>query len=954
MAATAIPVSLGPDVAATMSERAFHSVTGAPEMAEPSSTSITPVADQSPALPSGSKSQPSNSSLPPPKKVFSAQTTSATNSPKPSRESSPIRPELTTNPQTRAGGRSRKNSSQEPSPTRSGSAISSAPSSAAVARKAFSSATVPQLRPTVSDTGIKAPIPQKPALPAEPRDLPRWPISPRLRSPPPVTKALTSPRKADQETPAINVQTSTPTTTEGTHSVTEGEESLALPGMRSPVRGPSGAGSTLETVQEISQPSTPALSLDGSRELSHDSVKQLLGPGHAIDQVLSKPLKSKSNAAAAESGSESGGNKGEIKMRAASLAPTSTLLPNSGVPTKSQGTGSALSRGKPSAEGSTKNMTVETETVSSIPQVAVGGGAGGAGNNGSLRAKPSSETIRPKKEKKKTGRKAPSINSGTGEPPDSSSRSRKHHHHSARSVSEFLFFSPTNPDSTDTSSIYSLSGSASPQKWAVLRRPSLNLYNVSSMLTRPLRAASSKADIFEAKIASAVDEANSSDSEETFVYESNPPEVNERPRRFHSRTPSATSMVSQVDQRGNPRSMHGVMDGVHGVAMKKSMKFANSYNNSNGPESATGEDDGKGTVRSNMGTGRGTTHHHHIGRWGRNGGNGHPSLFDTESPFPNAAKSKLGGNTSRNSSRPTSPRVSNTRMGNGKKSSPVSSGYDIDEGTGADDERTPLMGSTIRSNRSARGRRQPFSSIRQLEHQESRQNPSFLNRFAGCLVLSIMILLVISGAIGFLFATTQPLTEVKVLALQHVIATEEELILDMQVMARNPNIVVISVESTDIDIFAKSKHSEDEWDWWSQQQVSSHVEERRRNVSGIHKFDDSPDDPFDDPDETRTTLLGRVFFFDSPLIFDGSPFKHTHSISTGQLRLPKPGNTTEADNSERWQRILKYEYELILKGTLKYQLPMSSRTRNVSIDARAKVTPSSDDKRLAGGFVLID
>jgi len=473
------------------------------------------------------------------------------------------------------------------------------------------------------------------------------------------------------------------------------------------------------------------------------------------------------------------------------------------------------------------------------------------------------------------------------------------------------------------------------------------------MLTRPLCTASSKADIFEAKIASAVDEANSSDSEETFVYESNPPEVNERPRRFHSRTPSATSMASQVDQRGNSRSIHGVMDGAHGVSMKKSMKFANSYNNTNAPDSTTGEDDGRGTVRSNIGTGRGTTHHHHIGRWGRNGGNGHPSLFDNESPFPNAAKSKLGGNGSRNSSRPTSPRVSNNRMGNGKKSSPVSSGYDIDDGAGADDERTPLMGSTVRSNRSGRSRRQPFTTIRQLEHQESRQNSSFLSRFATCLVLSIMILLVISGAIGFLFATTQPLTDVQVLALKHIVATEQELILDMEVKARNPNIVVISVESTDIVIFAKSKHSEDDSDWWSRQQLSSHVEERRRNISGIHMLDDSPDDPYDDPDETKTTLLGRVFFFDSPLTFGGSPFKHTRSISTGELRLAKPGNTSEVDNSERWQRILKYEYELILKGTLKYQLPMSSRVRNVSIDARVNVTRSSDDKKLVGGFGFI-
>jgi len=161
------------------------------------------------------------------------------------------------------------------------------------------------------------------------------------------------------------------------------------------------------------------------------------------------------------------------------------------------------------------------------------------------------------------------------------------------------------------------------------------------------------------------------------------------------------------------------------------------------------------------------------------------------------------------------------------------------------------------------------------------------------------------------------------------------------------------VYSTDIDIFAKSKHSEDDWDWWDRQQLSSHVEERRSNISRIHTLDDSPDDPYDDPDETRTTLLGSVFSFYSPLNFDGSPFKHTHSNSTGQLRLAKPGNTTETDNSERWQRILKYEYELILRGTLKYQLPMSSRIRNVSIDARLKVTPSSDDKKIAGGFVHI-
>lgn len=72
------------------------------------------------------------------------------------------------------------------------------------------------------------------------------------------------------------------------------------------------------------------------------------------------------------------------------------------------------------SDGSVKNMTVETETVSSIPQLALGGGAGErhplrrTDTGGSLRLKPSNETIRPKKEKKRVVRKAPSAISGTG------------------------------------------------------------------------------------------------------------------------------------------------------------------------------------------------------------------------------------------------------------------------------------------------------------------------------------------------------------------------------------------------------------------------------------------------------------------------------------------------------------------------------------------------------------
>ncbi|KAI9048664.1 hypothetical protein LZ554_007495 [Drepanopeziza brunnea f. sp. 'monogermtubi'] len=803
----------------------------------------------------------STSSLPPPaappaKKLPVKRVTSAANSPNPSRESSPVRPLLKLSNRSAPGpGRSRKNSLQELSPARSASSSTNPPSAAATQR-ALCVASTPVLHPVSSDPTIRAPIPQRLVLNSDVKEKPRWPTSPRIRTPPPLNKpSISAPRKFDQDPPLINVQRSTPVAEQQeAKQVTtdsETEDSLLISGMRTPARGVSGASSTLETVQEISQPNTPGLEFGTILEKVDTANSTTTDNGTSPDDSSTKTIRPKRSIIANESGSESGG-RGDIKMRSTSAAPPAAR-PN-GPATK---TFTGVGRGKPSGEGSARNMTVETETVSSIPQVAVGGPVG-AGNNGSIRTKPSSETIRPKKEKKKTARKAPSVNSGI---------------------------------------------------------------------------ASSKADIFEAKVANAVDEANSSDSEETFVYESNPPDISDRPRRFHSRTPSATSMASQVDQRRT------LMDGHHSVAMKKSMKFANSYN-SNGnsqQEAAPGEDDGSGTARSNMGTGRGTTHHHHIGgRWGRGGGNGHASLFDNESPFPNAAKSKAGNTTARLSSRPESPRLINTRTApNGRKSPQLSSGYDLDDG--ADDERTPLI-STVRSSRSARARR-PAPSMRQMEHQSSREERSFLARFAGCLVLTIMISLVMSGAVGFMFATTQPLTDVKILALKNIIASEQDVILDMKVQARNPNLVVVTIDTADLVIFAKSSYAGTDQQWWKRPLETDFL----RRV--LRKRDDDPfDPPLDDPDTEPNLEIGHVGGLYSPLTFEGSPFRAQASTSLGQLRIINPGNETIPAGSKRWGRIVQHEFDLIVQGTLKYTLPLSPRTRSVSVKSRVRVKPNAADQ----------
>ena len=471
-----------------MDDKPFTSTSGATqEAAEP--IEDTTAAGSSIVQPLSTTSKPvresSTSSIITTKKLQPNRNTSAANSPIPSRESSPIRPQLKPNTSARstAGpGRSRKNSTQDISPPRSASTTTNPPSAAATQR-ALSAATTPNLHPVTSDTTIKAPVPQKPPATSEIKETPRWPISPRLRSPPPVNKAsLLSPRKTEHEVPAINVQrTSSSEQQEGkTPTDTEVDDSLSLPsGMRTPARGAGGASSTLETVQEISLPNTPGLGLDGILEKAENGTARLLtDQENPMENAFSKNIKAK---ASNESGSDSGG-KGEIKMR--STAPPTSLRPNA--PAKAYSTNTST-RGKPSGEGSTRNMTVETETVSSIPQMAVGGPA--VGNNGSIRAKPSTETIRPKKEKKKTARKTPSV-TGTGEHPYSSSRPRLHHHHTTREdisadgsqarsperiFSQGLYYSH---DSSDATSPECPTSQAS-------RRPSSSLYN-SSLLASVL------------------------------------------------------------------------------------------------------------------------------------------------------------------------------------------------------------------------------------------------------------------------------------------------------------------------------------------------------------------------------------------------------------------------------------------------------------------------------------
>lgn len=502
-------------------------------------------------------------------------------------------------------------------------------------------------------------------------------------------------------------------------------------------------------------------------------------------------------------------------------------------------------------------------------------------------------------------------------------------------------------------------------------------------------------------MASAVDEANSSDSEETFVYESNPPEpAAHRSGRHHSRTPSSTSLQSQMEHRA-------VLLANHSLVGKRSMKFAsNSPYIGAGPEHelVAGADHpglGRGSGRGGVPAGSHAHHHHHhhVGHhWGHTGRVANPALFDSASPFPHGYKPYRSGtaSASRQSSRATSPRnMHHQHLGSvaGNKLDHLTT-YDMDVEGGADDERTPLMLSNRMGRRGVAG---GGGTLRGAEYIAGSGAPgrwrTWLNRFAGCLVLTLMVLLVIVGALAFFLVTTRPLREVRVLEIQNVLASKQEIMLDLLVEAINPNVIALTVGDMDVNVFAKSRYVGSElaavrgynkedgvmskrWSHSlrlsraigrlgsryrpalsssSSSSLSSSSHAPCHSHSHMHEHEhknvDEGTDPIPDPDEndSHTMLLGRIFHFDAQPSFDGSPLTHQRTSSIGQVRLARPGNRTEEGGSARWEAVLQHPFHLIVRGVLKYQLPLSNRLRTAPIGASVLVYPEGGPAAAAAG-----
>lgn len=433
------------------------------------------------------------------------------------------------------------------------------------------------------------------------------------------------------------------------------------------------------------------------------------------------------------------------------------------------------------------------------------------------------------------------------------------------------------------------------------------------------------------------------------------------------------------------------------------MKFT-SVNSNLGNETPVG--DGTGNERGGSGGGSSRMDERRNQREKEKNGasrnqNGHRSLLTDESPFHNSQSQKAPSHSlrhgsgshisSRSTSQSNTPRHGSAlRNGFASKKSPRNK-FDS-EMEGGDNERIPLI-----QPQPPRVRRRPGSRSHRQEYITPPPK-GWLRTYIGCIVMVVAVMLIMTGVGGFLFATTKALMDVSVLNVTGVLVSKQEIMLDLVVEAINPNAISVTVGSMDVNLFAKSSHVGDgkgkggdpldpgdgdgddhdhKHGWWQAGKGWRKQKERGTAQTEQHLYlsttriryrarlpitnggghvDEGTDPPEDLPEggDRQTMLLGRIFSFDSALTFDASPLRHKSSISIGELRLAKPGNKTEEGGTERWERVLQHPFELIVRGVLKYSLPLSGRIRTAPIGASVLVHPDGATKDIGNGYEYYD
>ncbi|KAG2219897.1 hypothetical protein INT45_008534 [Circinella minor] len=142
-----------------------------------------------------------------------------------------------------------------------------------------------------------------------------------------------------------------------------------------------------------------------------------------------------------------------------------------------------------------------------------------------------------------------------------------------------------------------------------------------------------------------------------------------------------------------------------------------------------------------------------------------------------------------------------------------------------------------------------------------------------------------------------PLTDMSI-QLGRVLASDKELIFDLQVKANNWNWWTVHIADADIAVFAFSQIVP----------LSNIMESNSSNLTTtVAAGDPVPE------------YLGNFYHFDEPLSFPSTFIINNPAKAISQIRIKNPG--ADKTGSERW--MIRYPYGLVTRGVLKYN-PISS------------------------------
>ncbi|CEG66175.1 hypothetical protein RMATCC62417_02803 [Rhizopus microsporus] len=192
------------------------------------------------------------------------------------------------------------------------------------------------------------------------------------------------------------------------------------------------------------------------------------------------------------------------------------------------------------------------------------------------------------------------------------------------------------------------------------------------------------------------------------------------------------------------------------------------------------------------------------------------------------------------------------------------------------------------------------------------------NKWLSYLYVFLGILFTICFTWLIIVMCASPLNDVEVVGISNVLGTQKELIFNLHVRARNSNWWTITMTTAAFSVFASSHYVPTALD---------------NNVTYLGA----------DPAE----FLGTIYHLEDPLIYQsGTLFNATVSVATSQIQIKNPGATKDdMSGNERWSLLIRYPYELTVRGVLKYQIlpfiPSLSQLHSVRVCKMARVDPST-------------